>query len=166
MDDAKKLKLAGNIMKRAQTFNTRMENICKTDPWVTIQLRSGDDAEIFKLEFSYGAVRKLFRATGKNLNNGEIDMTELSDMDFMCEVLAAGLSTHHPELEDTEKVASLVSMRHRVYYAHRIALAMQATQPELEDLNEIMADLDALKDDESAGPLPEIVPSPTSGQPA
>jgi len=162
--DANKLSKVKSIMDGAKTFNQRIANIAKTDPWVEITL----GGKTFKLEYSFGAVRRVLQATGLNINAGEVQMDHLSDTDFMCTMLTAGLQTHNPELTE-EIVADMMSMKHRLYYSERISTAIRATEPELVDLEELIGNLESATSDvegDTSRPLPEIEDSPISGQPA
>lgn len=154
----------GKLRERQSQFTASMENIPKTDPWVPIYFGT----QLFKLEYSFGAVRNFFRETGRNLNTGDIQMEDLADMELMVAVLLAGLKTHHPELTGDD-VADLISMKHRVYYAHTVVKALEATQPDMDQVLDAVGDMqDAISKLEGTAdetPLPEIVPSPISGGP-
>lgn len=161
-------KKAKSFLKKAQTFEGRIFELSKSDPWYPILLGSKDNEREYKLEFSFGAVRRLFQDTGLDISASDIQMDHLGNMELLLKVLTAGLSTHHPDITE-EAVADLLNMRRRVYYAFVVSKAMQATQPDLEDIQELVNDVNSLQDMEegdTSAPLPEIVPSPISGQPA
>jgi len=105
-------------------------NIVKTDPWVPITLKG----EQFKLEYSYFAVKTMYQEAGMKLTDNGFDMALLSDPELLAKALMYGLVTHHPAF-DAEAVERHINMRHRVYYANCIRKAIEATQPDLSDLD-------------------------------
>lgn len=156
------------IKEQGDAYEKSIQNIPKTDPWVNITLGDTD----FKLEFSFKAVRDLFRSTGKNLNAGELRIDELKDPELLIKVLLAGLSVHNADLTEEDLVGRL-TMRHRTYYAHVISKALEASQPDylllesvlgdLEELNNSLSGDDELEAGDTSAPLPVILPSPISG---
>lgn len=171
MDKQKALNLLKEVnlpsLKASQKrYEDSFQNIPQTDPWLLIKLGGKE----FKLEYSFGAVRELFRLTQKNINNGDLKLEDLNDMDLMVTVLLCGLHTHQPEL-GKEELESHLTMKHRMYYAHCISKAIEVTQPEFDQLEDVIGSLQEIQAklqeaDDSNLPLPEIVPSPISGQAA
>lgn len=157
------------VMANQKRYEDAAIQIVRTDPWIPITL--GKLGEL-KFELSFAAAREIYRRTDKNLNAGELKMEDLQNMDILCTVLTCGLMTHQPELTEAQIEANL-TLKHRIYYAHIIGKAMEATQPDLADMESIIAELKALSDNSEAeleagdtsAPLPEIVPSPISGGP-
>lgn len=151
---------------KQKKYEESVQAIPKTDPWINI--RFGDT--VLKIEFSFGAVREFYRESGKNINSGDLKMEDLNDMDLLFMVIKCGLRAHHPEITD-EWLENALTMKHRLYYAQIISKAIEATQPDYDQLDAMMGDLKALtsglEEEVEAGdttaPLPEIVPSPISG---
>lgn len=162
-----KIKQINKALTHARRFEQKIENISKTDPWVHIDMNGQPN---MRLEFSFGAVREIFRSTGLDINAGDVGPNQLGDPDMLCKMLTAGLRTHHKQLmgEDAEEwTANHMAMKHRAYYQHKVMQAITATQPDLEDIEEMMAEAANVLGQEEAeqvSPLVEIVDSPISGE--
>lgn len=145
-----------NKMKRFQEeFRKQMFNVVKSDPWVPITL--GDGVER-KLEFSYGAVVDVYQQTGFNINAGDINPSDLSNLDLLVALIQAGLATHDPTIKGMtmEQFRNLIRMKHVNYYIFAVQEAITATQPDQEMLTRIMAE-DVEKDKDTEG-KPEELP--------
>lgn len=159
------LDLKGIKDKQAK-YEASFMNIPQTDPWVPLVLKG----EEWKLEFSYEAAQSVLRLTGKNIFAGELRESDLANMDMLVGVLVCGLKTHSQDVT-IEAIAPLLTLKHRMYYAHCISKALEVTQPDFAQLQDMLGDVQnmtkALQDLEAGdttAPLPEIVPSPISGE--
>lgn len=150
-----------------QKYKDSISRIPQTDPWAAITLKG----QGFKVEYSFQAVREFYRVSGKDISKGELRLEDLGDMDMLVQVLLCGLMTHQPDMTE-ETLLPLLTMKHRLYYAQVIVSAIEATQPDYDQLEAMVGDLQLLTASLEAGaeagdttaPLPEIVPSPISGQ--
>lgn len=156
------------IKSKQAAFEHSFQNIPQTDPWVPLNLKYQE----FKLEFSFLAAQNIQRELGKNLFSGEITGADLANMDTLMTMLVAGLQVHH-EGTTIGDIAPLITLKHRMYYVHCIEKAMEVTQPDYDQLQEVLDDirsmtdkLETLEAGDTTAPLPEIVPSPISGEPA
>lgn len=151
--------------KLGQLRNLAFQTV-KVDPWVPITL--GDGVER-KLEFSFGAVVEIFQNTGFNINNGEVSASDLMDKKLAATLLKAGVSTHHPEVQKMDDPAfyHLLQMRHFEYYRACLMEALNAAQPDPEEVEKIFAvDESEEKKEPVELPLPVTPISSTSGEPA
>lgn len=156
-------KLAKTKELRKRLSNIGM-NIVKADPWVPITLRDGTR---YKLEYSFGAVLEVFRETGLNINLGQIQAHQILAQDVFPILLAAGLRTHHagdPLLVEDGLLLDHVAMRHMLYYAECISQALDAVQPDQEELDAILEELRENAKESVDAPLVPMPISSDSGQ--
>lgn len=156
------------IKSKQQAYETSFLNIPRTDPWVPILLRDRE----FKLEYSYSAAQEVMRLTNKNIFAGELKAEDLGDMTMLVGVLLCGLHTHHADVTD-EEIGKLLTLKHRMYYVHCISKAMEVTQPDYDQLQDIIGDIQSmtaklaeLEEDDENVPLVETPHLPISGEPA
>lgn len=145
-------------------FEVAIHNITKTDPWVPIQL----DGVEFRMEFRFKAVRALFQMTGKNMNAGELQAEDFQSFESMAQVLTIGLSRNHPDLTQ-DMLEDMLNMRHRAYYLWCIQQAIEATQPDLSFITQMVGEMPEKVEGEegqelSTDPLEATLPLPTSGE--
>lgn len=135
-------------------FRERVGNIVKADPWVPLILRGKE----YKLEYSWGAVKDVYRKTGKNINAGEVTLRDLADPDFVCLMLRSGLLTHHSDefgSKVLEEMEHYLTMRHMTYYTTTIQFALEAIQPDVDDLTRVLGEEGVtLNGKEEDSPLP------------
>lgn len=149
-----------SVRKAQEDAKNKVYEIVKSDPWVPITLKDGT----YKLEFSYGAVKDVFRRTGKNLQNGEVTPQDIGDLDFMIAMMLDGLKANHPAFEDMEldTFSKKLSMRHMVYYAAMLNQALEAIQPDISDLERVYGELKQQQADEDSRELPFVQDSKPS----
>lgn len=153
------------IKGKQAAYDLSFLNIPTTDPWVPIKFR---DAE-YRLEYSYLAAQEVMRLTGKNIFTGELKVEDLGDMQVLVGVLLCGLHTHQPDMTDAQ-LASLLTLKHRMYYVHCISKAMEVTQPDYDQLQDIIGDIQAMTTqleamgEEKESPLEETQPSISFGE--
>src|SRR6266849_5509941 len=118
--------------------------IMKVDPRVPITLpRDGADVQYY-IELSAGAAIEINRKTGININTTIITPEQITNIDVFASLLLYGLRTCQPkEFADIDEAALLhmVSMRHMTYYLACIGKALEAIQPDHDEIEEIMADM-------------------------
>lgn len=134
--------------------------IVKTDPWVPMVIGGQE----YKYELSYGATLDVFRATGLLVGLNQITPSELAKPEIFAAMLLAGLRTHHEdEFPDDEatlnKLLRRIPMKHYNYYTTVMHTAMQATEPDIEEISEITDSLNS--DAEDQAPL-DLQPESTS----
>lgn len=146
---------------RNQLGNLGME-LLKVDPWISITL---NDNQEYKLEYSYGAALEVFEATGLNINVLEIRMADILKPSVFPELLLAGFSAHEPMLHSkgVDALMSMISMRHMTYYATCIAKAMEAAQPDAQEVNDIVNEIQSALKEEPESPLAQTSTSSDFG---
>jgi len=144
--------------QKVKTLRKRMNSLgmelLKVDPWVPITL--GDDKE-YRLEYSYGAAIEVFKETGKNINLLEISSLDLGNPEVFPVLLFAGLHTHHEgEFTDVNDLLQVVRMRHLVYYITCIATALDAAQPDRDEVDDLAQQLKEVMEEEPELPLAQM----------
>jgi hypothetical protein len=146
-------------------------NILKVDPRVPIVLREdGHEVEYF-LEYSLGAAIEVFKKTELNINSVTLSPSQIADLTLFPLLLEAGLRTHQPHVfrDGSDKLMSMVSVRHMTYYVACISKALEAIQPDQQQMAEILEDMKEAREDDplvltntslSSGPDVEILDAP------
>lgn len=137
--------------------------IVDSEPFVPMKLGGKD----YKYELSYQAAVEVFQKTGITIGVDNITPNLIMDKDVFPVLLVAGLRTHHEDdFADFEAAKSAVlkkvSLRHLNYFVAVIQSALQAVEPDPDQLAELttaMHDLIKDRNDEAdtASPL-AVVP--------
>lgn len=125
--------------KKAQEFiKSTTVSISKCDPWVPIVLMGTE----LRLEFSYGAIKRVFRLLGQDLTVFAPTAEQLSNPEVMAQLLLCGLYTHQPDLReiDADRILEMMNPRMMAYYGATIQLALEAIQPDLSELDRIFGE--------------------------
>lgn len=145
------------MIKAQEDLRLLTMNVIKVDPWVPVVLKGKEH----KMEFSFGAVKELFRRTGLNLNRGEVDSDQLADLDFLCTIMLIGLKQGDPENfkdVDQEKFEYMLDMRYMQYYRTAVQTALTSIQPDPAEVDRIMGVIE--EDEDKQLPLAELVDPP------
>lgn len=148
-------------------LTTRGLELIKADPWVPIRLA---DDKVYRLEFSWAAAVEVFRETGININLGQLDMNKIMHMEVFPALLHAGLFVHHEKdlVVDGEPLTQdelmfKVNPRYMVYYATCITQALEAIQPDQQEMEDIISELEATAKEVPEAPLAMMNISSSSG---
>lgn len=154
MEASKQHETLKRLVKAQQEVRNLAMRIVQTDPWVPV-LIGGIERRV---EYSWGAVKQAFRETGIVVNNGELDMSQLSNYDLLSKLLLIGLrhGTGAPFIEMTQETFDdLLNMKHMEYYKACLMSAIDATQPDLGEVQRIMGEIELPEDRQESLPLGE-----------
>jgi hypothetical protein len=100
-------------------------------------------ASDFKFELSFKAAYATSSAqTGIDISSGALTNEHLGNTDTLLKPSSrAALRIHHLGLRRRRLSWTCLTMKHRVYYAHVIGKALEATQPDYAELEAVVAEL-------------------------
>lgn len=160
MNAQQRMKKMFEIQHSMQDLSLR---IVDSEPFVMMKLGGKE----YKYELSYQAAIEVFQKTGITIGVDSISSSLIMDVDVFPVLLVAGLRTHHEdEFADFEASKSAVlkriSMRHLNYFVAVVQAALQAVEPDSDQLAELTTAMHELvnsrnEDLDTASPL-EVVP--------
>ena len=154
MTTEEKLKKSIDAQRKIAELGLR---IIESDPWVPVRFFNDE----FRLEFSYGAVKEVFRRTGITIGFDELTTMQLGSPELMFTLLFCGLQVHHSGLfSKVEDLENAISPRHKNYYVTVLSQALRAVEPDPEEMFRIMAEA---QEDDSQPPLLPVGISSDSG---
>lgn len=141
-----------------------------SDPWVPIKIGPRE----LKFELSYGAVCEVFRETGLVLNLLQITPSMIYDPRVFPKILMAGLRTHNEGLlaiygddaKQEQAILAQIPIRHMNYYQTIILRALQAVEPDPEEIQRINEQYELSAEPETQDPLTGGSTSEDSGHAA
>lgn len=161
-NNVEKIQKVRQLTKRLEGLN---QEIISVDPWVEIVL---GDKKTYKLEYSYGATKRVMRKTGLNLNVIDLSARDVMNDEIFPTLLFEGLTTHHKDaFPDEDALLDVVQRRHMSYYMACMQKALESAQPDQEKMREILQELQDVstqQEEEQETPLAEMPSSSSSGQ--
>ena len=80
----------------------------------------------------------------------------------MALVLHEGLKTHHQDYREMslDDFEYKLNMRYMAYYAHCVAVAMNAVQPDMSEVTRVLGEIESMKDEVEEEQSPLILTDP------